>query len=435
MKRKFATLLICTILVCLIILGGCQASPIDVENNDNSTDLLKVYLTETQYTQTGLKVYIDSYNKVCDEQNREQDKIEIKYFENSDDMKLSISAEIMAGGGPDIIDDRINDHSVNLFKFIENGAFADVNELIANDSDSNKLNIDDLNKTVMDAGVFDGKRVIVPTAYMVNTYLSAEETLAQYGIAADDEITYSNSDEKLASVLAEMETNEALQPFMSPHEVLRDLINENVDFINKTHTLNTDEFKSNFRKVSKLCKNVDDDLGTKNYVFTESGFGRPESRVDRYILDYSYKEKTTVFVENLFSPKGETEAVISSFLAINNNSKKKEQAYKFVKFMLTNSSYKTHYGQAIPVNNKAFESCCEKARTVQQVGDSIIVDTTEFLAEYKTIVGSITSCTLENDYYRVNIIDPVLDDFMDGKITVEKFFEELASKTFFYFDE
>ncbi len=72
---------------------------------------------------------IQKYNNYCLKKLDESYQIEIVEFDSEDTMLTKISTEIMAGKGPDIIS--LN-QKLPFEKLIDNGSFADIDELLRN---------------------------------------------------------------------------------------------------------------------------------------------------------------------------------------------------------------------------------------------------------------------------------------------------------------
>lgn len=133
---------------------------------------------------------IDRYNKYCKRNGGYENQIELVKFESDKIMYDKLSTEIMTGAGPDIFS---LDLLLPFEKLIDNGSLADINELIENDTDEEKINLDEYNKTIMDAGVFDGKRYIVPMLYNFDIMITSENILDKFGVEykQGDLLTYS----------------------------------------------------------------------------------------------------------------------------------------------------------------------------------------------------------------------------------------------------
>ena len=151
MKKVFSSSIILAIL-CSMLLSFTSCDEYKIKSNEK----LKYYTSNAEDDFSSL---IKQYNKICLEKYDESYQIEIIEFENNDDMCTKMSTEIMAGEGPDIISLNQN---LPFEKLIENEAFLDINSLINNDETKDKIELDEYNSFIMNVGVYDGKRYIVP---------------------------------------------------------------------------------------------------------------------------------------------------------------------------------------------------------------------------------------------------------------------------------
>jgi len=99
----------------------------------------------------------------------------------------TIQTELQAGTGPDVL--VFNDESPfqDLYKTMDTGAFCDLNGYIANDPG---FDMSQYNQTVMNAGVYDGKRYMIPLDYYVPIWMSSQENLTNAGFDFSDLSTF-----------------------------------------------------------------------------------------------------------------------------------------------------------------------------------------------------------------------------------------------------
>ncbi|MCL2813506.1 MAG: extracellular solute-binding protein [Oscillospiraceae bacterium] len=100
-------------------------------------------------------------------------EIEIRDFEDYWEYAALLQTEIPAGGGPDLHFSDTYDFP-DMYKVMDSDAFYDLNNLIENDK---AFDLDDYNKIVLDAGVYKGKRYIMPLTYMTNSIVTTKEAL------------------------------------------------------------------------------------------------------------------------------------------------------------------------------------------------------------------------------------------------------------------
>jgi len=146
---------------------------------------------------------------------------------------------------------------------------------------------------------------------------------------------------------------------------------------------------------------------------------------------------------------------------LNNNSNNKEKALAFIQYVLSydiqklwseSSSSPSIVVRALPVNKAAFEYVIdhtskrvydinddgEYEKSEEEYSDEI---KTKFFNEYLDIINSISSCTLydylefENTYYNSSVIGDIVNDYLNGDISKEKFIRQLTAATEIYLTE
>lgn len=76
-------------------------------------------------------------------------------------MTSQLTTELMAGKGPDIITSgELSLLSLSTEKLIKQGVFANIDDIISNSEDKDKLKLSDYNSNILDAGVYDGKDIL-----------------------------------------------------------------------------------------------------------------------------------------------------------------------------------------------------------------------------------------------------------------------------------
>lgn len=188
MKKTFAFLLIAALLVSL--LSGCgkpqagnvlyQEMPTAPQTNQRLTVFCIDNTQGPDMIRAALKLYQARYPDV---------EVElIEPLELSGSYKSSVpiqevyeqlSAQIMAGEGPDVL--LIDDNYMDVEKLIRQGAFADMEPFFQADH----FDWEPYNQGVMDAGVWNGKRFVIPLAYDFPLLFSTKEVLAETGFDVD----------------------------------------------------------------------------------------------------------------------------------------------------------------------------------------------------------------------------------------------------------
>lgn len=95
------------------------------------------------------------------------------------DAYQQVAAEIMAGGGPDVI--LVNDSLMDVEKMVRQGVFADMEPFFEADG----FDWTPYNQTIMDGGVWDGRRYMVPLSYDFPLYVTTRTALEETGFDVD----------------------------------------------------------------------------------------------------------------------------------------------------------------------------------------------------------------------------------------------------------
>jgi ABC-type glycerol-3-phosphate transport system substrate-binding protein len=120
---------------------------------------------------------IDAYKEMYPNVNVITEEFGFEEF-GWDGYATQLSTALMAGRGSDVIFPCRMFGAVNIYKMADAGAFMDLNELVEQDED---FNLDDYIKPVLDSGIYRGKRYIMPYSYLVNIYISVPEKLNIFG--------------------------------------------------------------------------------------------------------------------------------------------------------------------------------------------------------------------------------------------------------------
>jgi ABC-type glycerol-3-phosphate transport system substrate-binding protein len=432
--KKYIALLLC--LVFALNLFGCSVEKSKSEN------LTYYYSKDSHGT---LIDVIESYNKYCNNNLDNSYKIELKEFESENELYTKISTEIMAGSGPDIIS--LN-QKLPFEKLIENNSLLDVNTLIDDEIDINKYN-----SVVMNVGVYDGKRYIIPLFYGIDVLVSTKERLKKYGVDCDNgtALTYEGMSKTFKKYFnnprdCSFVPNLNFIWFNSPLQLFDRFINNYVDFENKVTYFDSDEFNNNLDAMYKMVK-----LSKENTVkslFDDLYINRSFPLITGNYAYYKSIDENPVVCRGLI----ENDKVYSSFVqigfAVNNNTKYKKQIYEFIKYALSDEVQMKMCGAignsysastAFPVNKKAFEQSKYVASTRTDDDEKIIGIENDFVSSYIDVAEKINKCTLymnvSNSYYNSSIIGDIVDSYLNDDISKEKFIRQLTAATEIYLTE
>jgi maltose-binding protein MalE len=187
MKKVFSNSIILAIL-CAMLLSLTSCDEYKIKSNEK----LKYYTINNE--DSVCVELIQKYNNYCLKNLDESYQIEIVEFDSEDTMLTKISTEIMAGKGPDIIS--LN-QKLPFEKLIDNGSFADIDELA--ELYKSDIDFDDYNSTIMDCGIYNGKRYIIPIAYCPNILITTQEILDKYNLSNVDVLKVGHHGSKTSS--------------------------------------------------------------------------------------------------------------------------------------------------------------------------------------------------------------------------------------------
>ena len=457
MKKYFISIFL-IFLIIIFSLSGCSAGV-----NSTTSDKKLTYYTLND--EDSLSWIIEKYNKYCINSNNPSFQIEVVKFNSEQEMSTQLSTEIMAGDGPDIIS---LDQPLPFEKLIENHAFADVDKLI-NTYGSN-IDFNDYNTKVMESGIVNRKRYFVPFFYCPNIFISTQEKLKEYDLNFSDfsykELSKQLSQEKVSCSLFGNESDN--------YSFLYSFIDSYVNFDNKTTNFNTNSFLKNIDYIKKLINNdnTNENVYYNLYNLENNGcilstpkllFGGTIGGVKTAYYNIFLQNKTPAILPN-FSYENKITAYVECGIAINQNSDKKDKALRFIEYCLSEDVQEYWCGSrsdkgfsgtneiSLPVNNKAFDYAVEvetgeewdynedgefdeEEKEFSENVDSI------FWKDYLGIIDDISGCTLYNyknlktTYYNSTVIGDIVDKYLNGDISKEKFIRQLSAATEIYLTE
>ena len=456
MKNKIAIILTLQFIITVFAFSGCGESTA----SSNSSKL-----TYCAYNEDAICDIIERYNKYCKKHYDESYQIEIVEYDSLEEMYTIMATEFMSGDGPDIIS---LDQPLPFEKLIENHAFADVDELI-NTYGSN-IDFNDYNTKVMESGIVNRKRYFVPFFYCPNIFISTQEKLKEYDLNFSDfsykELSRQLSQEKVSCSLFGNESDN--------YSLLYSFIDSYVNFDNKTTNFDTNSFLENIDYIKKLINNdnTNENVYYDLYNSENNGcilstprllFGGTIGGVKTAYYNIFLQNKTPAILPN-FSYENKITAYVECGIAINQNSDKKDKALRFIEYCLSEDVQEYWCGSrsdkgfsgtneiSLPVNNKAFDYAVEvetaeewdynedgefdeEEKEFSENVDSI------FWKYYLGIIDDISGCTLYNyknlktTYYNSSVIGDIVDKYLKGDISKDKFIRQLSAATEIYLTE
>lgn len=472
MIKKLMSIVLSAVIF-LSVLSGCQ-SIIEGDKSDN----IRYYTVKEQWTIGDGWIY--EYNKHC---KYDEDKIEIVEFESTEALKNRLTTELMSGGGPDLMNEAtFLSADLSIEKLIDMGAFMDLNELIESDNSDDKIELTEQNQKALESGVAGGKRICIPLYYVPNFLMTTQEKCSKYLYKKTLSMSF-NALIDLYEKISSESTDKRLYRYSDSdnlESLLISYIDSNVDLVNKKSTLDSTKFKDTVTRIDKLIKkysrntqenqesviDLTDEIDPDCYIFEDM---ISQSPYDIYssIVYTEQRGDTPIIVGTPSGSPDTLSANISESVFVNKNCTKKEKVLKAVKFAMSeetqsnqvgaeieryNPMFAAYSGNLFPVNNKAFEKLMNTADSFtyntkdsyyEGDDDGIPDDDKEQAAasdESKKMLHnaleSISSYELDTYlYYNTQVIYELFQSYLKNEITVDKFINDLKSKTKIYLEE
>lgn len=413
------------LLLCISLLTSCSSlgsrtsgenvEPEAPKSTADNGEPLTVYCDETNRDLANL---ISDYNG----QAAEEDRLEIVTYgynpdsEEQENAQTRLLTDLMAGKGPDLLLMNLISFSTNQKTAMGSGLFQDLNYYFK----QNPIDWENYNTAIMNSGLYQGKRYIVPLSYTIGIYATTKKTLDRNGIPTSVDFTLDNFD-KLLPYQENLEENKT--GFFNRAPDISLYICTFIDYDKKEHKFETSKFKKSMEQYKQLNQMQN----TSMYVFENCmGFSDPRM-MGNYIAskNSSLKEddKLILIADKMTSDSGTT-AVPWNTVAINANSPNGARAFKFIQWALSETTQRSKFS-TIPV--------CKNAVPDYKVPGT---KNEESMREYKAILDDVRYVQSYSDMRFVNeIFWPLWEDFLDDKITVDELSQQLSNKTDLYLQE
>ena len=284
-----------------------------------------------------------------------------------------ISAEVMSGNGPDIIIGKFG--RMNANKMMRSGAFTDLNKFLEADPDFERSKY---NGKVLEAGQVDGKQYIMPLTYKLPLVLTTQEMLDKTGF---DISTADNYNAFLEECLKYKQANIPGAPELSLDYYMTPYLADAVDYDTKEVKINTPENRETIRLNYEAVASLSDAEGYGRGGFyalkifeNEAMFVQVVQPAVIYVLSYrALKEIGTPVMAAVRDAEGRLMAEIDEYAMINANSPNKENAYAFLKLLMSDENYLGMSQQSsISISNDAMRSCLEEMIGKEEKVDDLL---------------------------------------------------------------
>ena len=459
MKKKMLSLFLVLVIILCPLLSACDVFQM------TDSDKLTFYCVGEGGDE--LYEFLKKYNKYCAVNDKFEDSVEFISFESYNEMNSALATELMAGGGPDIMS---LTQTYPFEKLVRNNALADIDEIV--DTYDADVDFSEFNQNIMDSGVIDGKRCILPLYYRMNALYTTEGKLKELGFDPED-CTF--------ETILESYENGRIKPYLvnpySANAFFLSFIRQYIDFYEGEAYFESDEFRKlaeDFKSAILNGKSYTELLSyepesgedwlepedNSGYIFSANEGNYYGGSLTTYALDYlsalEYdKEPPMLFPD--YNRNGEITASIEVGFAINANCKKMDKAAKLIEYLLSDSSQgyfgggredTNSMGLSLPVKNSVFENSVKEAIAFESFHwgyefnpEHIEMKNKALTEEYLPMLEKISSCNLygynsqiKSHLYQ-NVIGDVITDYLSDKITTNKFVQRLTSAVTIYMSE
>ncbi len=149
--------------------SGRNTEPEAPKSTQDNGKPLTIYCDKSERELVNL---INAYNG----QANEEDRLEIDTYGYDPNTREQVDAQkrlltdLMAGKGPDLLLMTLTSFSTNQTTAMGSGLFQDLNYYF----EQNPIDWNDYNKVVMDSGLYQGKRYLVPLSYQIPIYTTTK---------------------------------------------------------------------------------------------------------------------------------------------------------------------------------------------------------------------------------------------------------------------
>ena len=413
MKKRIRPAILLTLVLIFLFPQSTGCAPKEVEQTNNSlkiayfgtNSLISGPLYEFKQSHPDVEVITDFLPMTVEDPT-------------GDSFYTRISAEIMSGSGPDII--LISNSGMNAGKMMRSGIFADLNEFIEADPE---FDLSKYNANVLKAGQVEGKQYIMPLTYTIPLVLTTQELLDKTGF---DISTADNYNAFLEECLKYKQANIPGAPELSLDYYMRPYLADAVDYDTGEVKINTPENRETIRLNYEAVASLSDAEGYGRGGFyaqkifeNKAVFTQATQPAGMYMISYrALKGTATPVMAAVWDAEGRLMAEIHEYAMINANSPNQENAYAFLKLLMSDENYSMMYKGSISISNDAIRTYLEE----EMVGkEEKLEDLIEQYADEMKVAAGLTQ--EEVDAY-MDILAEV-----DGAYIREKDVEDAHTET------
>ena len=343
LHRSAPVRMLCLALVCLAGLSACapgdaEPAPIEVPPPvEQTNEGLNIWYTDYGMMVKYLDAAVTQYNQLHPDHPVTADK----YFadsssESNDEATQQMLTEVMAGSGPDLIFFDVG--NMDIEKMVRRGVFADLEPYFEADN----FDWSGYNQAVMDAGVWDGQRLVIPLQYNFPMLYTSQTALDETGFSIENCDTFGGLLDEIEAMQADpSQKREVFRAKYTFYNFAQYAGIPYVDYDRQKADLSSPELKRGaeiYNNLGGLELGVLDD-GINGAADIRDGKALwicPFPPVNGF---YTGPEVINTFDKLVMMPirdvNGGIQAQITWAVAVRNNSPNLQNAYEFIKYLLS----------------------------------------------------------------------------------------------------
>jgi len=380
-KCKFLSFVLC---VCFLFLSACSSTVSDPsktggeEGLSNGTNTSEKTSHLTLYAPPPLNSLFSSAVRDFEKQFPEVE-VELVEFgslleaQSYTDFAVALQNDLAAGKGPDVVVWSSEIPDIN--KTVQSDIFVDLNPYLESDSD---FLMEDFVQGVMDAGLFGDKRFFLPLAYEASFLISTQEAMDEAGVHLSSESTLEEWCDELLSYQQRFQSSGSkfvdMEGAQNETVLLTYSAIQCIDYENGEVLIRSDEFRK-LMDMNRALYNMSEETYSPDWLFSsitgdavwavrngETLFTEA-STYFAFVEDYSgLLEKDTPVYFPFPNVMGEgAVAEVSYSAAIPKHSENKDNAYEFIKILLSSrqQSNEMNFMAVYPVRIQSLKSRVE----------------------------------------------------------------------------
>ncbi|PYG84360.1 ABC-type glycerol-3-phosphate transport system substrate-binding protein [Ruminiclostridium sufflavum DSM 19573] len=345
--------------------------------------------------------------------------------EDFDSFQLQFQAELAAGQGADVI--FLPAWCLpNDYKLMRDGVLCDLSTLISEDEE---LKIENYNKTILDTGIYDGKRYIIPIDYCFSYFYTYKTVMGDLKLETSN-WTWDDLLKAAKEYFNSSNGKYFLEPDFNFWDMKYSDKNSYVNYDKKTSNFNSEGFIKLLQTYKELLPYVCPNEAEQEETDSEERIKLSVLRTENYtgVVKNAQGVVKPFNEEPIFIPYptldgvSNVNAFATNIAAITSKCKYKEEAFDYIKILLSTTIQNDETFNA-PVMKSVFE---EQSKTFKPVSES--------KTSITNIFGKINSCTL-GDGSVDEIIKAELPAFVSGNKTAEQTAKAIDEKVNAYLKE